>query len=133
MSTSPPSRIRRARKGVRLVLEGRRLFPSLTVEENLQVGAATGHKDPWKLTKGYDAVPSVADRRTREAAWLRGRSDRGALRPRHHRRVDARGLLPPRTPIPLDDCLAHPHRRSPTTAGAAPSTTSWRHVGSTDG
>ncbi|MGW2831590.1 ATP-binding cassette domain-containing protein [Streptomyces sp. NPDC001286] len=64
--------IRRARKGIGLVPEGRRLFPSLTVEENLQVGAATGRKGPWDLAKVYEAMPLVADRRTRRAARLSG-------------------------------------------------------------
>ncbi|KUO14069.1 ABC transporter ATP-binding protein [Streptomyces sp. DSM 15324] len=64
--------IRRARKGVCLVPEGRRLFPSLTVEENLQVGAATGRKGPWNLATVYEAMPLVADRRTRKAARLSG-------------------------------------------------------------
>ncbi|GLP67287.1 ABC transporter ATP-binding protein [Streptomyces sp. TUS-ST3] len=64
--------VRRARKGIGLVPEGRRLFPSLTVEENLQVGAATGRKGPWNLAKVYEAMPLVADRRTRRAARLSG-------------------------------------------------------------
>jgi branched-chain amino acid transport system ATP-binding protein len=64
--------IRRARMGIGLVPEGRRLFASLTVEENLQVGAATGRKGPWSLAKVYEAMPLVADRRTRRAARLSG-------------------------------------------------------------
>jgi len=64
--------VRRARKGIGLVPEGRRLFASLTVEENLQVGAATGRKGPWNLAKVYEAMPLVADRRTRRAARLSG-------------------------------------------------------------
>lgn len=64
--------VRRARKGIGLVPEGRRLFPSLTVEENLQVGAATGRKGPWNLAKVYEAMPLVADRSTRRAARLSG-------------------------------------------------------------
>ncbi|HEY8983623.1 MAG TPA: ABC transporter ATP-binding protein [Streptomyces sp.] len=64
--------VRRARRGVCLVPEGRRLFPSLTVEENLQVGAATGREGPWNLAKVYEALPLVADRRTRKAARLSG-------------------------------------------------------------
>ncbi|MCL6732557.1 ABC transporter ATP-binding protein [Streptomyces neyagawaensis] len=64
--------LRRARQGIGLVPEGRRLFPSLTVEENLQVGAATGRKGPWDLAKVYEAIPLVADRRTRRAARLSG-------------------------------------------------------------
>jgi branched-chain amino acid transport system ATP-binding protein len=35
--------------GVALVPEGRRLFPSLTVEENLLVGAKSGRAGPWTL------------------------------------------------------------------------------------
>ena len=64
--------VRRARKGIGRVPEGRRLFPSLPVEENLQGGAATGRKGPWNLAKVYEAMPLVADRRTRRAARLSG-------------------------------------------------------------
>lgn len=64
--------IHRSRKGIGLVPEGRRLFPSLTVEENLRVGAATGRKGPWDLKKVYEMMPLVADRRTRKAARLSG-------------------------------------------------------------
>jgi branched-chain amino acid transport system ATP-binding protein len=66
------SDVQRARKGIGLVPEGRRLFPSLTVEENLQVGAATRRKGPWDLAKVYRMLPLVADRRTRKAARLSG-------------------------------------------------------------
>ncbi|MBZ3905268.1 MULTISPECIES: ABC transporter ATP-binding protein [Streptomyces] len=66
------SDVQRARQGIGLVPEGRRLFPSLTVEENLQVGAATGRKGPWDLAKVYETLPLVADRRTRKAARLSG-------------------------------------------------------------
>src|SRR4051812_29806520 len=34
-------------RGVALVPEGRRLFPSLTVEENLLIGGGLGRKGPW--------------------------------------------------------------------------------------
>ncbi|MHC5907701.1 ABC transporter ATP-binding protein [Streptomyces sp. S6] len=66
------SDVQRSRMGIGLVPEGRRLFPSLTVEENLQVGAATGRKGPWNLAKVYETLPLVADRRTRSAARLSG-------------------------------------------------------------
>ncbi|MEV6238432.1 ABC transporter ATP-binding protein [Lentzea sp. NPDC051838] len=64
--------VRRARLGIGLVPEGRRLFGSLTVEENLQVGAATGRSGPWNLATIYDLMPLVADRRDRKAAHLSG-------------------------------------------------------------
>ncbi|MER5699025.1 ABC transporter ATP-binding protein [Streptomyces mirabilis] len=69
---SGQSEVVRARKGIGLVPEGRRLFSSLTVEENLQVGAATGRKGPWNLTRVYEMMPLVAERRTRRAAQLSG-------------------------------------------------------------
>ncbi|WP_439657735.1 ABC transporter ATP-binding protein [Lentzea sp. HUAS TT2] len=64
--------VRRARLGIGLVPEGRRLFGSLTVEENLLVGAATGRPGPWNLATVYDLMPLVADRRDRGAARLSG-------------------------------------------------------------
>ncbi len=62
----------RAREGVLLVPEGRRLFPSLTVEENLLVGASTGRAGPWSLASVYELLPLVADRRRRRATGLSG-------------------------------------------------------------
>ena len=35
--------------GIAMVPEGRKLFPSLTVEENLLLGAAVGRKGPWSV------------------------------------------------------------------------------------
>ncbi|HJY70857.1 MAG TPA: ATP-binding cassette domain-containing protein, partial [Streptosporangiaceae bacterium] len=40
---------RRATAGIVMVPEGRRLFGSLTVEENLQVGASYARKGPWTI------------------------------------------------------------------------------------
>ncbi|WP_113701401.1 ABC transporter ATP-binding protein [Nonomuraea lactucae] len=66
------SDIRRARAGIGLVPEGRRLFPSLTVEENLRVGAGTGRKGRWDLKGVYEVLPLLAERRDRRAARLSG-------------------------------------------------------------
>ena len=45
------------RKGLAMVPEGRRLFPSLSVEENLLMGANARRKGPWNLTRLYTLFP----------------------------------------------------------------------------
>jgi len=61
------------RRGIALVPEGRRLFPSLTVEENLQVGnygrAAPGH---WKLETVFSLFPRLKERRLQASTTLSG-------------------------------------------------------------
>jgi len=53
-----------ARLGISLVPEGRRLFPSLTVEENLRIGAyARRQAGYWSLQPIYDLFPALAARR----------------------------------------------------------------------
>ena len=49
-----------ARKGVALVPEGRRLFGSLTVEDNLRLGGAHARKGPWSLARIYALFPRPA-------------------------------------------------------------------------
>ena len=63
---------RRVAAGVALVPEGRRLFPSLTVEENLQVGASSRRKGQWTLDAIYDLFGWMRDRRQQRAAQLSG-------------------------------------------------------------
>jgi branched-chain amino acid transport system ATP-binding protein len=63
---------RRVRLGVSLTPEGRRLFPSLTVEENLQVGAWTRRSGAWSIARVYGAFPIVAGLRDRRADALSG-------------------------------------------------------------
>jgi branched-chain amino acid transport system ATP-binding protein len=59
--------------GIALVPEGRRLFPSLTVEENLQIGAH-GRKmqGPWTLDRVYALFPILKERRSQAAPTLSG-------------------------------------------------------------
>jgi branched-chain amino acid transport system ATP-binding protein len=62
----------RARSGVVLVPEGRRLFGSLTAEENILVPAGRQEAGPWTLAALYELFPMVAARRSHRAALLSG-------------------------------------------------------------
>jgi branched-chain amino acid transport system ATP-binding protein len=70
LTTAPPHR--RIAQGIALVPEGRRLFPSLTVEENIQVGAAAAASKQWPLDRIYATFPMIAARRTQRASTLSG-------------------------------------------------------------
>lgn len=61
-----------ARRGVAIVPEGRRLFASLTVEENLLMGAAHARPGPWTLDSVFDLFPAMRDFRHHNAAELSG-------------------------------------------------------------
>ena len=63
---------RRAMSGIIMVPEGRRLFPSLTVEENLLVGATYARKGPWTIERVYELFAWMQDRRTQRTAQLSG-------------------------------------------------------------
>jgi len=63
---------KRARLGIALVPEGRRLFKSLTVEENLLTARASKRSGPWTLDAIYERFPLVAERRHRRAGDLSG-------------------------------------------------------------
>ncbi|SMB91691.1 branched-chain amino acid transport system ATP-binding protein [Desulfonispora thiosulfatigenes DSM 11270] len=63
------------KKGIATVPEGRRLFPKLTVEDNLLIGACT-LKDQKKiqanLEKSYSIFPRLKERRSQTAGTLSG-------------------------------------------------------------
>ncbi len=63
---------RRARQGVVLVPEGRRLFESLSVEENLRVGAAYARPGPWTIEQVYEMFGWMRERRNQRTAQLSG-------------------------------------------------------------
>lgn len=63
---------RRVALGLALVPEGRRLFPGLTVEENLRVAAAGGRRGRWNLDSVLEAFPLLQPRRRMPAANLSG-------------------------------------------------------------
>jgi len=63
MTCQPPFRI--AQAGIGLVPEGRQVFPTLTVEENLIATASNraGQAAPWTLERVYAFFPRLAERR----------------------------------------------------------------------
>ena len=63
---------RRARQGIVMVPEGRRLFGSLTVEENLKVGATYARPGPWTIERVYEMFGWMRERRNQLTAQLSG-------------------------------------------------------------
>jgi branched-chain amino acid transport system ATP-binding protein len=63
-------------KGVIQVPEGRRIFPRMTVEENLEMGAFLRSKDPAGVKESMDWVfellPRLKERRTQKGGTLSG-------------------------------------------------------------
>jgi len=66
----PPGEI--VKRGLAMVPEGRRLFASLSVEENLLIGGLTGRKGPWNLDRLYALFPILAQKRHDPGTALSG-------------------------------------------------------------
>ncbi len=58
--------------GIAMVPEGRRLFPSLSIEENLLMGAYCGRRGAWTLRRVYDLFPMLEVRRADLPTTLSG-------------------------------------------------------------
>jgi branched-chain amino acid transport system ATP-binding protein len=69
--SSDPERQQLAR-GIALVPEGRRLFPSLTVRENLQLAARNGRKGAWTIDRLMQEFPVMQAFQHRPATALSG-------------------------------------------------------------
>lgn len=70
LAGAPAERI--AAQGIAMVPEGRLLFPSLTVEENLLMGAMVRRRGPWALEAVYALFPMLRELRQRNAMQLSG-------------------------------------------------------------
>ena len=60
------------RLGIAMTPEGRRLFPSLSVEENLQLGGYSKRPGPWNLKRVYELFPRLRELRHLAATDLSG-------------------------------------------------------------
>jgi branched-chain amino acid transport system ATP-binding protein len=63
---------RRATQGIVMVPEGRRLFGSLSLEENLKVGATYARQGPWTIERVYEMFGWMRERRNQPTAQLSG-------------------------------------------------------------
>ncbi|MEM7802576.1 MAG: ATP-binding cassette domain-containing protein, partial [Chloroflexota bacterium] len=61
--TAPLTAYEMNRKGVALVPEGRKIFPSLSVEENLKIGGYSQRPGEWHLNAVYKLFPILKERR----------------------------------------------------------------------
>jgi branched-chain amino acid transport system ATP-binding protein len=62
----------RVHEGIAFVPEGRRLFPSLSVEENLLVGQSSRRPGSWSLARIYQLFSWMGDRRREPTVHLSG-------------------------------------------------------------
>jgi branched-chain amino acid transport system ATP-binding protein len=61
-----------AQNGIAIVLQGRGILPSLTVEENLLLGQATARAGRWSLARVYELFPVLKERRNNPGMALSG-------------------------------------------------------------
>ncbi len=61
-----------AKLGIAMVPEGRQLFPSLSVQENLMIGGQVGRGGPWNLQMIFDLFPILHERRDVASTSLSG-------------------------------------------------------------
>ena len=59
-------------RGIAMVPEGRRLFASLSVEENLQLGALSRRRGAWYLERVYQLFPILKEKRQQPSTSLSG-------------------------------------------------------------
>ncbi|WP_205447037.1 ABC transporter ATP-binding protein [Candidatus Frankia alpina] len=59
-------------RGVCLVPQGKRIFPNLTVEENILLGRASGRRGTWTLDAVFELFPNLARGRRRHGTALSG-------------------------------------------------------------
>jgi uncharacterized protein (UPF0261 family)/ABC-type branched-subunit amino acid transport system ATPase component len=65
-----PNRI--ADKGIGYVPQGRRVWPSLTVDEHLRLASRSARRGAWTVPRIYDTFPRLAERRRNGGAQLSG-------------------------------------------------------------
>lgn len=68
--TMPPAH--RARLGIAHVPEGRRVFPSMSVQDNLAMGAAYAQSADFGLEGAFELFPVLSERRKQTAGTLSG-------------------------------------------------------------
>lgn len=61
-----------AKLGIAMVPEGRQLFPSLSVEENLLIGGQSKRRGHWTVQRVYELFPVLGERRQQASTTLSG-------------------------------------------------------------
>ena len=61
-----------ARLGIAVVPQGRRIIPTLTVRENLALGAAAGRTRPWTIERVFELFPILRERANTPGTTLSG-------------------------------------------------------------